>query len=581
MRVWGVAVVVSLGGCPEPAADRMVHIQDESHDFWIDAFEHPNRQGTRPTHGVTLAEAEAACAEAGKRLCTAQEWRRACAGPEGLRFGYADRLIPNICRVGVEGVAHTSLVQGRAPNEAERTGEGTAAAAGSYMDCVTPEGVHDLVGNVEEWVSDDWNGRRGSLEGGAWYTHTRYADCSGRYSRQPDYRLDDALPVASAGFRCCQGDAPPDPRADADAQRGVSRDDVAYNPAAEVVVGGVAMDRFEYPNRPGGRPLTGVTQEEAEARCDDAGKRLCTTLEWERACGGQDRPYPYGAVYVASACAVALEAGPHSGAHFACATPEGVQDLVGSVWEWTATEIVEPGLGATQRAEVRGGSWQTDGEKSVCRPRDGYPFPRADARHGDLGFRCCRTVATAAPAPHAQPAPPDAPGGCCPPGLVFTEGVCMAPFELSDGPETAPMTGLGLAEATAQCMARGLRLCSESEWTRVCEGAGSRRWPYGNAYTSGRCHHRAYAEGDAVEPWTEASGSGCVTPDGISNLSGNLWEWVATDSGGVLRGGGWDLSAGLGQCRVRATPPADQPPASAGVRCCGTPSAEHCVQAPG
>ena len=87
MRAAAVALAVGLAGCPEPAADRMVHIQDGALDFWIDAFEHPNRQGSRPTHGVTLAEAEAACLDAGKRLCTAQEWRRACEGQDTLRFG--------------------------------------------------------------------------------------------------------------------------------------------------------------------------------------------------------------------------------------------------------------------------------------------------------------------------------------------------------------------------------------------------------------------------------------------------------------------------------------------------------------
>lgn len=569
----GLLLVAGLGGCPEPAADRMVHIQDGDLDYWIDAFEYPNRQGTRPTHGVTLAEAEQACADEGKRLCTAAEWRRACTGRDDLRFGYANRLIPNICRVGVEGVSHTSLVGSRAPREEERTGEGTAAAAGSYMDCVTPEGVHDLIGNVEEWVADDWNGRRGSLEGGAWYTHTRYADCSGRYSRQPDYRLDDEQPVASAGFRCCKSEAPPEPGRDARERLVARAPAVAYDPDNEVILGSFAMDRYEYPNRHGAAPVVGVSWTEAQEQCAEGGKRLCTAVEWEAACSEGGGAFPYGRTYVPSACAVAMEGPTASGAALACATPSGVADLVGSVWEWTATPLNEPGLGAAPRAEVRGGSWQTDADKSVCQPRDGYPFPATTARHGDLGFRCCRTLDAPPPTP-PEPAPT-----CCPDGLVGTAGVCIDRFELALDPGQAPVSGVSFSEAAALCMARGLRICEEAEWEAACAGAAGRRWPYGDAYESGRCHLGAYAPGSSVEPRVADPDSPCATPDGVVDLSGNLWEWVQTDAGGALRGGGWDLSAGLGQCGVRATPPPDSPPSSAGVRCC-TAALPACPQVP-
>ena len=46
--------------------------------------------------------------------------------------------------------------------------------------------VFDMVETSEEWF-DSWRGAEG-LEGGAWYTHTSYADCSGRYSRYHYHR---------------------------------------------------------------------------------------------------------------------------------------------------------------------------------------------------------------------------------------------------------------------------------------------------------------------------------------------------------------------------------------------------------
>ena len=68
-------------------------------------------------------------------------------------------------------------------------------ASGDREACQSTEGVFDMVGNLEEWVLDSWRGAEGMLEGGAWYTHTSYADCSGRYSRQPAMN-----PHRQAGF---------------------------------------------------------------------------------------------------------------------------------------------------------------------------------------------------------------------------------------------------------------------------------------------------------------------------------------------------------------------------------------------
>jgi len=47
------------------------------------------------------------------------------------------------------------------------------------------------------------------------------------------------------------------------------------------------IDMYEFPNQPGGQPTTCLTYGDAEKLCTDAGKRLCTSKEWETACVGK------------------------------------------------------------------------------------------------------------------------------------------------------------------------------------------------------------------------------------------------------------------------------------------------------
>ena len=79
-------------------------------------------------------------------------------------------------------------------------------------------------------------------------------------------------------------------------------------PGSQVAMGGFFIDRFLYPNEEGAIPTTGVTNDAAAQLCEDRKKRLCTELEWERACKGPaNTTYEYGDRYRAELCATGSE----------------------------------------------------------------------------------------------------------------------------------------------------------------------------------------------------------------------------------------------------------------------------------
>lgn len=156
----------------------------------------------------------------------------------------------------------------------------------------------------------------------------------------------------------------------------------------QVVMGGFYIDTYPFPNEAGAIPTTNVTQAEAEARCTEQGKRLCTELEYERACKGPNNlAYPYGDRYRPEACA--SESGRTlvpNGFLSACRSDFGMHDPHGSVWSWTASRwgrgTEDPSLVA-----IRGGSGE-HGEL-VGRCANGRPM-KATEKRKDLGFRCCK-----------------------------------------------------------------------------------------------------------------------------------------------------------------------------------------------
>ena len=513
--------------------------------FYIDRFEYPNQEGVLPLASLSLSDAQSLCAEQGKRLCTSAEWRHACLGPTTLRYGYGPEPVSGSCHQSPAQIStHTSMMSIE-----------QFVPSGSFPDCKTSTGVVDMIGNLEEWVIDDWKGLGGMLEGGASYTHEIYADCTGRYSRMPDYRLSPTQKIVSAGTRCCWSETP------------ITQDLISldrrerlqsvqttetYDPTNEIQLPhGGWMDRFEYPNREGVLPAAGVTWTEAKAYCSQAGKRLCGVYEWEQACSADGQTFSMGGHYLKGGCALELTGPIPSGSMKTCTNAYGLSDMSGSVWEWTSSTFKAPLLSAdlgpelTELVEIRGGSWMVEPQKGVCKPADGYPVTSKNMRYEDVGFRCCR-------GDEWVPTGMAWGGGDCPLGMVGIGNFCIDQYEFPNQSSKFPMRSLSLGDAQRACQQENKRLCTEAEWTLACEGPDWKGYPYGAEYRSEVCASKDVASQTTIAESGEHEQ--CQTPDGVFDMTGNVWEWVTLDNneGGVLRGGGSILSAGLGRCRSRA-----------------------------
>lgn len=168
------------------------------------------------------------------------------------------------------------------------------------------------------------------------------------------------------------------------------RDPVLEPAELEVKLGSFTIDRYLYPNDPQKPPLTGVSRSKAQELCEQAGGRLCTELEWERACKGPDaNAYATGASWEAK-CAKE----PAS-----CASGFGVLGMGAAYREWTASEVAPIEDMQPKAAAVRGARASGVAHEHRCAHRAALD-PTATSE--DLGFRCCRGAPNAAVIPSPQ-----------------------------------------------------------------------------------------------------------------------------------------------------------------------------------
>lgn len=156
--------------------------------FCIDKLERTEQGSDLPRNQVTWTQAKQWCEADGARLCMTSEWNFACEGEEMRPYPYGWERDATACNIdimtGLGKIGH--LVDHRTP-------------ASAHPRCVSPFGVHDMSGNVQEWTTLDGAapGARELLKG-SWWIPGQNA-CR---STQPGHGA--SYGGTETGYRCCK-----------------------------------------------------------------------------------------------------------------------------------------------------------------------------------------------------------------------------------------------------------------------------------------------------------------------------------------------------------------------------------------
>lgn len=169
-----------LSGSPADDPDRYKSepVEKKVHmdEYCIDKYEYYNKKTKKPRKKNEWYGAKDICKKQGKRLCSDEEWEKACKGPENLRYPYGNEYDPQKCN----------------------TESGKISLVGAYNECVSGYGAYDMSGNLKEWMTSKSLGMHLNMRGGYYKSKARETRCSA---------FKKVIPFGSRveyGFRCCK-----------------------------------------------------------------------------------------------------------------------------------------------------------------------------------------------------------------------------------------------------------------------------------------------------------------------------------------------------------------------------------------
>jgi formylglycine-generating enzyme required for sulfatase activity len=163
--------------------------------------------GVVPQGYISGKQAAMACGASGKRLCSGDEWERACRGPRVTQFPYGADRRSGVCNDDIRAVHPVAEVAervGMTADEMWRDGmnhplinqlANGLLKTGERAECKNEYGVFDMVGNLHEWIDDP----DGTFRGGFYMDTTKNGDGCDYATVAHSFKYHDY----STGFRCC------------------------------------------------------------------------------------------------------------------------------------------------------------------------------------------------------------------------------------------------------------------------------------------------------------------------------------------------------------------------------------------
>jgi len=143
--------------CLEFAPSRCLSTSRTHMRFCMDQYEAPNVSGANPVAMISWFDARRSCESQGRRLCNSNEWTFACEGEAILPYPYGDGLHrdSSACRIDHVTVTYNPARLANPATSADEARRSYEAVPSGFMNrCVSWAGIHDMTGNVDEWVEN-------------------------------------------------------------------------------------------------------------------------------------------------------------------------------------------------------------------------------------------------------------------------------------------------------------------------------------------------------------------------------------------------------------------------------------------